>query len=77
MSLGESYVGKFKIGDYVRWRKLSANENRYYDEYHGIIVDLIYYKDEIRPVHYAKILENKTAQTFYVVLSCLTKIETN
>ena len=77
MSLGESYVGKFKVGDYVTWRTLSVKEDKYYDEYHGIIVDLIYYEDEVRPVHYARILENKSADTFYVVLSCLTKIETN
>jgi hypothetical protein len=77
MSLGESYANKFKIGDYVTWRTLSTDENCYYNQYHGIIVDLIYYEDEIRPVHYARILENKTADTFYVVLSCLTKIETN
>jgi hypothetical protein len=77
MSLGESYVGKFKVGDYVTWRTLSVKEDKYYDEYHGIIIDLIYYEDEVRPVHYARILENKSADTFYVVLSCLTKIETN
>jgi hypothetical protein len=77
MSLGESYVEKFKIGDYVTWRTLSSSEDRYYDQYYGIIIALVHYKDEIRPVHYARILENKTSETFYVVLACLTKVETN
>ena len=77
MSLGKSFVDKFKIGDYVRWRTLSDNENKYYNEYHGIIIALVTYEDNVRPVHYARILENKTNESFYVVLSCLTKVETN
>ena len=77
MSLGKSFVDKFKIGDYVRWRTLSDNEDKYYNEYYGIIIALVTYEDNVRPVHYARILENKTNESFYVVLSCLTKVETN
>ena len=67
----------FKVGDYVTWRTLSVKEDKYYDEYHGIIIALVTYEDNVRPVHYARILENKTNESFYVVLSCLTKVETN
>jgi len=77
VSLGKSYLKKFKIGDYVSWRTLSFDGESYYDEYYGIIVDLVRYEDNVRPVHYARILENKSSETFYVVLSCLTKVETN
>jgi len=77
MSLGATYLDKFKIGDYVTWRTLSIDKDRHYNEFYGLIVDLIYYEDEIRPVHYARVRENKAGDTFYVVLSCLKKVETN
>ena len=38
MSLGESYVEKFKLGDYVMWRSLSSDVDLYYEEFNGIIV---------------------------------------
>lgn len=77
MSLGETYTIQFKIGDYVTWRTLSHEGEEYYTQYYGVVTEIIHYKDNVRPVYYAKVLENKTSDTFYVVLSCLTKVETN
>ena len=77
MSLGEIYLKDFSVGDYVTWRVLSGNIEVHYCQYHGIITEIVHYDDVIRPVYYAKILENRSAQIFCVVLLCLTKIETN
>ena len=78
MSLGENYLSKFKTGDYVCWRTLSFSEDEYYNEFYGIVVEVTTWESkESRPVYYARILENKTNKTIYVVLSCLIKIETN
>jgi hypothetical protein len=77
VSLGKLYLKYFSVGDYVSWRVLSCHEDRYYDEFHGIIIELLVYSEGIRPVYYAKILENRTSDTIYVVLSSLTKIQTN
>ena len=78
MSLGEKYLKNFKVGDYVRWRRLASSPKKYYQEYFGLILQIIEYSDELyRPAHYAQVLENKSNQTFYIVLSCLTKVETN
>jgi hypothetical protein len=78
MSLGEKYLKNFKVGDYVRWRRLVSSPVEYYQEYFGLILQIIEYNDELyRPVHYAQVLENQSNQTFYIVLSCLTKVETN
>ena len=77
MSLGKTFLNYFKIGNYVTWRRLSCSEDQYYDEFYGIIIEIIEYADGVRPVCYARILENKSGKTFYVVLSCLTKVETN
>jgi hypothetical protein len=77
MSLGEVYLKDFDVGDYVTWRVLSGNIEIHYCEYQGIITEIVHYNDIVRPVYYAKILENRSAQIFCVVLSCLTKIETN
>jgi|TARA_Y100000356_G_C11101776_1_gene204742 hypothetical protein len=77
MSLGEIFLKNFNVGDYVTWRVLSGNIEIHYCQYQGIITEIVHYDDDIRPVYYAKILENKSAQIFCVVLSCLTKIETN
>ena len=75
MSLGKSYVSRFKIGDYVTWRSLCGDSPDYYDEFHGIIVEIINYNEHTRPVHYAKILELKSNDHIYVVLSCLSKLK--
>ena len=77
MSLGAIYRDKFKVGDYVYWRTLDSGMELYYKQQYGIIIELTCYEDGVRPVHYAKILENKSGEMFYVVLSSLVKVETN
>lgn len=83
MGLGETYLNKFKIGDYVYWRTLVRDSN--YDEFTreswGIIVD---FTSETRAtrlasriVYYALILENKTGKTIPVLLHKIQKVETN
>lgn len=78
MSLGESYRKNFKIGDYVSWKVLNIEGNGYSRCLYGIIVEIFIYKEDLeRPVHYARVLENRTGIKTYIVLSCLTKVETN
>ena len=77
MSLGESYVEKFKLGDYVMWRSLSSDVDLYYEEFNGIIVGFKNVTEKQRTIYYATILENKSGDTIYVLLSSLIKIKTN
>jgi hypothetical protein len=82
MSLGEIYLDKFKIGDYVRWRTIirDSNYDEYYKEQWGIIVNFKKRNENLktmREVHYAMILENTTGMTIPVLLHKIHKVETN
>tara|TARA_A200000159_G_C7329513_1_gene342370 strand:- start:2428 stop:2664 length:237 start_codon:yes stop_codon:yes gene_type:complete len=78
VSLGKIYANKFKIGDLVSWKVLNFEGNEYARLKIGLIVEIfVYEKDLTRPVHYAGVLEPKTGEKTYIVLSCLTKVETN
>ena len=76
--LGELYKDKFKIGQYVEWRKISRNEN--YEEsvnlYQGIITNLRAVDFGGRVVWYADVMKNGGG-TDLVLLSKIRKIETN
>tara|TARA_A100001015_G_C14791488_1_gene633247 strand:- start:311 stop:553 length:243 start_codon:yes stop_codon:yes gene_type:complete len=80
MALGDIYLGKFKAGDYVKWRNIVRDRN--YEastrEYYGLVMSLYEITDEYaRPVHYAKILENNSGSIFHVLLHKIQKVETN
>jgi hypothetical protein len=76
--LGEKFRDKFKVGDYVEWRRICRNEN--YEEsvsYHqGIIVKLRTVVVGGRDVWYADVMQNGGQQDL-VLLSRITKVETN
>jgi len=76
--LGGQFKDKFKVGDYVEWRRICRNEN--YEEiitYHqGIITNLRPITVGGRDVWYADVMKNGGQQDL-VLLSRITKIETN
>jgi len=76
--LGSVYKDKFKIGEYVQYRRISRNENyeASFVTYQGIITDIKCIDPESRPVWYAQILQNG-GQTDLVLLSKIRKLETN
>jgi len=76
--LGGVYKNKFKVGEYVEYRRISRNENyeASFVTYQGIITDIKCIDRESRPVWYAKILQNG-GQTDLVLLSKIRKLETN
>jgi len=82
MSLGEIYLDKFKIGDYVKWRTIirDSNYDEYYKEQWGLIVKFRIKDSDFktkRNIHYAMILENSTGTTIPVLLHKIQKVETN
>lgn len=82
MSLGETYLSKFRIGDYVKWRTIirDSNYDEYYREQWGIIVKFQIKNSNLmtkRDIHYAMILENSTGTTIPVLLHKIQKVETN
>ena len=78
MHLGKTYVNKFKVGDLVSWKVLNFEGNEHARLKFGLIVEIVVYEENLtRPVHYAGVLEIKTGEKTYIVLSCLTKVETN
>lgn len=76
--LGGQFKDKFKVGDYVEWRRICRNEN--YEEtvsyYQGIITNLRTICVGGRDVWYADVMQNGGQQDL-VLLSRITKIETN
>jgi len=76
--LGGEYKAKFKIGQYVEWRKISRNED--YEEsvklYQGIIINLRAVDVGGRVVWYADVMKNGGG-TDLILLSKIRKIETN
>jgi len=82
MSLGETYLDKFKVGDYVRWRTIirDSNYDEYYKEQWGIIIKFKTTNQNMkteRNVHYAVIMENSTGASIPVLLHKIQKVETN
>ena len=80
MTLGQTYLDKFKIGDYVHWRTIirDSNYDEYYKEYWGIITSFENVKNRNkRDVWYALVLENKSGKTIPVLLHKIRKVETN
>jgi len=80
MSLGESYLGKFNIGDYVHWRVIirDSNYDEYYKEQWGVITNFQSIENSAnRNVWYAVVLENKTGKTIPVLIHKIRKVETN
>tara|TARA_R100000458_G_C8257919_1_gene233798 strand:- start:1116 stop:1373 length:258 start_codon:yes stop_codon:yes gene_type:complete len=76
--LGEAYKDKFKIGQYVEWRKICRNEN--YEEsvmlYQGIIINIRAVDVGGRVVWYADVMKNG-GETDLILISKIRKIETN
>ena len=76
--LGELYKKKFKVGQYVEWRKICRNEN--YEEsiktYQGIIINLRPVDVGGRSVWYADVMKNG-GETDLILLSKIRIIETN
>ena len=76
--LGGEFKDKFKVGQYVEYRKICRNEN--YEEktkhYQGIITDLRAVDVGGRVVWYADILEN-SGKNELILLSKIRIIETN
>ena len=82
MSLGQLYLDKFKIGDYVKWRTIirDSNYDEYYKEQWGIIVQFKTRSQNMktkRDVYYAVIMENTTGTRIPVLLHKIQKVETN
>lgn len=80
MALGDAYLNKVKVGDYVKWRSIVRDQN--YEEniveYRGLIIKIYKVVNQFtRPVHCAKILENKSGKTYTVLLHKIEKVETN
>ena len=82
MSLGETFLDKFNIGDCVSWRTIirDSNYDEYYREQWGIIVRFetknVNQKTK-REIHYACVLECSTGITIPVLLHKIQKLETN
>ena len=76
--LGGKYKDKFKVGQYVEWRKIRRNEN--YEETvvmcQGIITNLRSVDVGGRNVWYADVMRNG-GESDLVLLSKIRKIETN
>jgi len=76
--LGGKYKDKFKVGQYVEYRRICRNEN--YEEsvkvYHGIIINLRTVDIGGRNVWYADVLKNG-GDTDLILLSQIRKIQTN
>lgn len=76
--LGEIYKEKFKVGQYVEWRRISRNEN--YEEsiktYQGIIINLRPVDVGGRSVWYADVMKNG-GEVDLILLSKIRIIETN
>jgi hypothetical protein len=76
--LGGKYKDKFKVGQYVEYRRVCRNEN--YEEsvkvYHGIIINLRTVDIGGRIVWYADVLKNG-GDTDLILLSQIRKIQTN
>ena len=76
--LGGKYKDKFKVGQYVEYRRVCRNEN--YEEsvkvYHGIIINLRTVDIGGRNVWYADVLKNG-GDTDLILLSQIRKIQTN
>ena len=76
--LGGKYKDKFKIGQYVEYRRICRNEN--YEEstklYQGIIIDFKAVDLGGRVVWYADIMKNGGKKDL-VLLSKIRKVETN
>ncbi len=80
MALGSTYLNKIKIGDYVKWRSIVRGKD--YEEniveYRGLVIRIYKTATQLtRPVHCAKILENKSGRTYTVLLHKIQKVETN
>jgi hypothetical protein len=75
---GGVYRDKFKIGQYIEWRKICRNEN--YEESvklnHGIILELRCVDTGGRNVWYALVMKNG-GETSLILLSQIRKVETN
>ena len=76
--LGSVYKDKFKIGEYVQYRRISRNENyeASFVTYQGIITDIKCIDQESRPVWYAQVMQNGGVYDL-VLLSKIRKLETN
>ena len=76
--LGGRYKDKFKVGEYVQYRRISRNEKyeASYVTYQGIITDISCIDSGQRPVWYAKIMQNGGVHDL-VLLSKIRKIQTN
>ena len=76
--LGGKYKDKFKVGQYVEYRRVCRNEN--YEEsvkvYHGIIINLRAVDVGGRNVWYADVMKNG-GDTDLILLSQIRKIQTN
>tara|TARA_A100001391_G_scaffold64488_1_gene40366 strand:+ start:275 stop:508 length:234 start_codon:yes stop_codon:yes gene_type:complete len=76
--LGEIYKAKFKVGQYVEWRRICRNEN--YEEivklYQGIIISLRPVDVGGRSVWYADVMRNG-GEIDLILLSQIRKIQTN
>lgn len=80
MTLGDAYLNKFKVGDYVKWRTIVRDDNyeANFVEYRGLVIKIYEVRNQFtRPVHCAKILENTTGKTYSVLLHKIEKVETN
>tara|TARA_A100001391_G_scaffold142084_1_gene99912 strand:- start:319 stop:552 length:234 start_codon:yes stop_codon:yes gene_type:complete len=76
--LGNEYAGKFKVGQYIEWRKICRNEN--YEAnvktYQGIILSILAVDVGSRNVWYAKVMKNGGKEEM-ILLSQIKEIETN
>lgn len=76
--LASLYKDKFKVGDYVEYRRISRDKN--YEEtvriYQGIVTAIFAVDVGSRNVWYAKIIKNG-GQEEIVLLSKIRKVETN
>ena len=76
--LGNEYTNKFKVGQYVEWRKICRNEN--YEAnvkiHQGIILCILSVDVGSRNVWYAKVMKNGGKEEM-ILLSQIKEIETN
>ena len=80
MALGDVYLDKFKVGDYVKWRSIvrDCNYEENVVEYRGLVIKIYEVRNQFtRPVQCAKILENTSGKTYTVLLHKIEKVETN
>jgi hypothetical protein len=78
-ALGERFLKKFNIGDYVSWKSFLDYKNieRYYEVHYGIITEFIREAETGREIIMARVLPIHSAIQVEIHINRIRKVETN